>query len=217
LVDKTAYAGIMSQDTLKPKRLGIRWAALGIISRPTGPLLILVGDPGHWRNLGAGDSARVDWAGGGLLFDAGGCGCLCNFPGAPEGGAAAGAVSNCTLIPNSELLSQAERLAGLGRVMLMIVGLYLMASLLTGLTFYLMSYAGQHVLRQMRVDLFKQLHRLSLGYYAEHEAGDLMSRITNDSETIQQAFSFALINVLSGLLLIGWIGYNMLRGACHML
>jgi ATP-binding cassette subfamily B protein len=66
------------------------------------------------------------------------------------------------------------------------------------------------VLRQLRVDLFKHLHRLSVGYYAEHEAGDLMSRITNDSDTIQQAFSFALINVLSGLLLIGWIGYNML-------
>ena len=61
----------------------------------------------------------------------------------------------------------------------------------------------------MRVDVFHHLHRLSLGYYAEHEAGDLMSRITNDTETIQQAFSFALVNVLSGALLLVWIGYNM--------
>jgi ATP-binding cassette subfamily B protein len=37
-----------------------------------------------------------------------------------------------------------------------------------------------------------------------------MSRITNDMETIQQAISFALVNVVSGVLLIGWIAYNML-------
>ena len=30
---------------------------------------------------------------------------------------------------------------------------------------------------------------------AEHEAGDLMSRITNDMDTLQQAISFALVNV----------------------
>jgi ATP-binding cassette subfamily B protein len=82
--------------------------------------------------------------------------------------------------------------------------------LLTGITFYLMSWTGQHVLRQMRVALFKHLHSLSIGYYGEHEAGDLMSRITNDSDTIQQVFSFALINVLSGALLLTWIAYNML-------
>ncbi len=65
----------------------------------------------------------------------------------------------------------------------------------------------------MRVEVFQHLHRLSLGYYAEHEAGDLMSRITNDTETIQQAFSFALVNVLSGALLLVWIGYNMLKAS----
>jgi ATP-binding cassette subfamily B protein len=37
-----------------------------------------------------------------------------------------------------------------------------------------------------------------------------MSRITNDSDTIQQAISFALVNVISGVLLLVWIAYNML-------
>jgi ATP-binding cassette subfamily B protein len=37
-----------------------------------------------------------------------------------------------------------------------------------------------------------------------------MSRITNDSETIAQALNFALVNVLSGVLLLVWIAYNML-------
>jgi ATP-binding cassette subfamily B protein len=134
-----------------------------------------------------------------------------NLPLATEGGIASGAVNNCTMESDPAVLSSAERLAGLGRVALMIVGLYLMTAALTGLTVYLMNWSGQHVLRQMRVELFKHLHRLSLGYYSEQEAGNLMSRITNDTDTIQQVFNFGLIGVLSGALLIVWIGYSMFQ------
>ena len=77
------------------------------------------------------------------------------------------------------------------------------------MTFFSMAWTGQHVLRQMRVEVFEQLHRLSLGYYAEPDAGDLMSRITNDTSAIEQAFSFALVNVFSGILSLVWISYNM--------
>jgi ATP-binding cassette, subfamily B, multidrug efflux pump len=107
-------------------------------------------------------------------------------------------------------MSDSERIAGLGRLILLIVILFVLGAILTGLTFFSMTWAGQHVLRGMRVAVFKHLHSLHLGYYAENEAGDLMSRITNDTETIGQAINFALINVASGVLLLAWIGYNML-------
>ncbi len=107
-------------------------------------------------------------------------------------------------------MDSAERVAGIGRLVLIIIALFVFSGAMTGLTFYSMTWSGQHVLRQLRHDVFHHLHRLSLGYYAEHEAGDLMSRITNDAETIQQAISFALVSVLSGMLLLFWIGYNML-------
>jgi ATP-binding cassette subfamily B protein len=109
------------------------------------------------------------------------------------------------------VLNSAERLAGLGKVTLMIVGLYLMTAVLTGLTVYLMNWSGQHVLRQFRVDLFKHLHRLSLGFYTKQEAGDLMSRITNDTDTIQQVFNFGLVSVLSSGLLIVWVVFSMFQ------
>jgi ATP-binding cassette subfamily B protein len=63
------------------------------------------------------------------------------------------------------------------------------------------------------VEVFEKLHSLSLSYYAEHEAGDLMSRITNDTSAIEQAFSFALVNVFSGILLLVWVAYNMLTAS----
>jgi ATP-binding cassette subfamily B multidrug efflux pump len=107
-------------------------------------------------------------------------------------------------------MSSAVRIAGLGRMVAIIVGLFIFSSIVTGMMFYAMTWSGQHVMRNLREDVFRQLHRLSLSYYAEHEAGDLMSRITNDAETITQALNFGLVNVLSGVLLLFWIGYNML-------
>jgi len=103
------------------------------------------------------------------------------------------------------------RISGLLRLVGALVGLFVAGSLLSGVMFYFMSWAGQNALREIRVGVFKHAHRLSLGFYAEHEAGDIMSRFTNDSETIQQVLSFALVNVLSSILLIIWVVITMLQ------
>ncbi|MCS6844752.1 MAG: ABC transporter ATP-binding protein/permease [Caldilineales bacterium] len=117
----------------------------------------------------------------------------------------------CAEVANPAALTTADRLAGLGRNALIILALYVFISLGTGLQFFLTTWAGQHVLRNIRKELFSHLHRLSMGFHTEHEAGDLMSRITNDSEVISQALNFALIQVLGGVLLLGWVAVQMLR------
>ncbi|HEY3059500.1 MAG TPA: ABC transporter ATP-binding protein [Chloroflexota bacterium] len=108
------------------------------------------------------------------------------------------------------LASAADRLTGLGGLVLLISAIFLVSALLSGLQVYLMMYAGQSVLRRMRMDVFAHIHRLSLGYYSKHEAGDVMSRITNDADVIQQAIGWPLVGVVSGVLLIGWIAFSML-------
>ena len=102
------------------------------------------------------------------------------------------------------------RIAGLLRMVLILVGLFTISAVLTGLTFFSMTWSGQHVLRSLRLEVFQHLHRLPMSYYAEHEAGDLMSQITNDAVAIEQAINFALVNVGGGVLLLVWIVYNML-------
>lgn len=103
------------------------------------------------------------------------------------------------------------RISGLLRVVGSLVGLFVAGSIMSGAMFYFMSWAGQYALREIRVGVFNHAHKLSLGFYTEHEAGDIMSRFTNDSETIQQALSFALVNVLSSILLIIWVVITMLQ------
>ncbi len=103
-----------------------------------------------------------------------------------------------------------QRITGLLRLILVMIALFVLGSVLTGATFFTMAWTGQHVLRALRVEVFEQLHRLSLSYYSEHEAGDLMSRITNDTSAIEQAISFALVNVFSGVLLLVSVAYSMI-------
>ena len=103
-----------------------------------------------------------------------------------------------------------QLLSGLLNLTLVIVAYYLAGSVSGGLMFFGMSWTGQNVLRVLRIRLFAHLHRLSLGFYARNETGDLMSRITNDSDTIQQVVGFALVQVLSSVVLILWIIWQML-------
>jgi ATP-binding cassette subfamily B protein len=114
---------------------------------------------------------------------------------------------------NMTSMTSAQRIEGLFRLIMIVVALFVTGSIVTGMTFFSMSWTGQHVLRELRLSVFQKLHELSLSYYSEHEAGDLMSRITNDTSAIEQAISFALINVVSGIMLLVWVAYNMLRAS----
>ncbi len=116
-------------------------------------------------------------------------------------------------VPDPATSSNEERIAGMWRLIWVVITLYVLGAVLTGSTFFAMSWTGQHVLRELRLQLFEKIHRLSLSFYAEHEAGDLMSRITNDTSAIEQAFSFALVNVFSGILLLVWVAYNMITAS----
>ena len=113
-------------------------------------------------------------------------------------------------LPEAAALTVADRISGLWRLILIVVGLFVAGAVLTGMTFFAMAWTGQHVLRLLRVQVFEHLHELSLSFYAGNEAGELMSRITNDTSAIEQAFSFALVNVFSGILLLVWVAYNMI-------
>jgi len=103
------------------------------------------------------------------------------------------------------------KVAALGNMVLVLLALFVLGAAMQGVAFYTMSWMGQGVLRQMRQDLFRHMNRLSMNYYTRNEAGNIMSRITNDTDTIQQALGFGLISVFSGGILIIWIMIEMLQ------
>lgn len=134
-----------------------------------------------------------------------GTGAASSFPGTSPS-----AARNCWIAQVSPEATTQDYIAGLGGLILLIVGLAIAGAVMSGLQFYLMSAAGQRVLRNMRVAVFEHIQRLSLGYFSKHEAGDVMTRITVDADTIQQAISFPLVALVQGILLIVWVASTML-------
>lgn len=121
------------------------------------------------------------------------------------------AFSNCWYTTPDLGASRDATLRSFGSLILLVIGLYVGSALFSGLMFYLMSWSGYKVLRDLQANVFSHIHQLSLGYFTKHEAGDVMSRFTNDIDTIQQVIGFGLVSVLQGILMIVWVVVVMFR------
>jgi ABC-type multidrug transport system fused ATPase/permease subunit len=79
---------------------------------------------------------------------------------------------------------------------------------------YWVSLVGQKVLNTLRYQMTTHLMDLSLDYYGKHEAGAIMSRVTNDVSVVNDFISSGLLNLLSDVLtLIGIIVVMLLLDA----
>jgi ATP-binding cassette subfamily B protein len=119
------------------------------------------------------------------------------------------AATNCWFTKLSANPTADDFIRGLGLLTLVIVALFVAGALMNGVIAYLMNWTGQHVLRALRVQVFERLHQLSLSYYSTHEAGAVMSRITNDMETLTQAVNFVATNLVSGVVMLVWVAITM--------
>jgi ATP-binding cassette subfamily B multidrug efflux pump len=108
----------------------------------------------------------------------------------------------------------AVALSGLHRNMLLLLGAYAGGWVSIMGSFYVMVTMGQNVLYNLRSQIFGKIQELSLGFFDQHEAGDLMSRLTNDTDVINQVltmglnrfFSSALtlVGILLAMLALNW-------------
>jgi ATP-binding cassette subfamily B multidrug efflux pump len=65
---------------------------------------------------------------------------------------------------------------------------------------WLMAGISQKALKNVRKDLFEQLQKLSLKFFDNHGAGELMSRLTNDIDAINTAVSQNIVGLLTSIL-----------------
>lgn len=84
---------------------------------------------------------------------------------------------------------------GLIRAVISMGVMYLCGALATFAYNRLMVITSQKVIKEIRNDLFAHTQKLPLSYFDAHSHGELMSRFTNDVDTVQEAMnsSFAMI------------------------
>ncbi|MBN2813081.1 MAG: ABC transporter ATP-binding protein [Bacteroidales bacterium] len=83
-----------------------------------------------------------------------------------------------------------------------LLGLYVI-TLITGyLQTKLVGTVGQHVLFNLRNNIFNKLQELPIAFFNENKAGDLISRINNDTEKINQFFSQFLVQFIASIVIM---------------
>jgi len=62
---------------------------------------------------------------------------------------------------------------------------------------YSMEYAAQRVIYDLRNQIYRHLQRLSFSFYDQARTGQLMSRATQDVETLRRFLGFGVVNILA--------------------
>jgi subfamily B ATP-binding cassette protein MsbA len=72
---------------------------------------------------------------------------------------------------------------------------------------YLMSWIGQRVTQELRDELFRHLHTLSLDFYSATKSGEVLAKVTNDLSNVQSALQFLpLYLIRDTLTVVGLLG-----------
>ncbi len=87
------------------------------------------------------------------------------------------------------------------RIGLTLVVFYVMSYLLSAIQGWIMSTVTQRVSKAMRSDISKKINRLPMWFYNQTTTGDVLSRVTNDVDTIGQSLNHSIGNMVSAIIL----------------
>ncbi len=91
---------------------------------------------------------------------------------------------------------------GLETLVLIIAAIMLAEMLARYIQTFIVAYAGQITMFNMRMDIFVHLQKMSLAFLDRNPVGRLMTRVTTDVEKIQQTIVTGMVQVVSDLMTI---------------
>ncbi|WP_370830094.1 ABC transporter ATP-binding protein [Clostridium sp.] len=92
-----------------------------------------------------------------------------------------------------------EKIKSIG---LILVAIYVISAILTFTQGYIMATVTQKVSKRLRSDISKKINKLPMSYYNNNTTGDLLSRVTNDVDTIGQALNQSVGTLISAICLL---------------
>lgn len=90
----------------------------------------------------------------------------------------------------------------IGMIILVLLGLYLLSSLLSFVMGFLMSTVSQKTVFKMRNDVKEKLDRLPLKYFDSNTHGEILSRVTNDIDNIATTLQQSLGQLITSIVTI---------------
>jgi len=106
--------------------------------------------------------------------------------------------------------------SGLLKALLFMAGIFLIGIIATYFSNRFMVVIAQGVLKEIRDQMFDQMQTLPLKYFDTNTHGDIMSRFTNDTDTLRQMIAHALPHVISSIVTIIAVFSAMLATSLHL-
>ncbi len=104
-----------------------------------------------------------------------------------------------------------ERFHEVGRVVLLYVGILVAGQLVSALSRFWMTVAGQRLLHNMRIQLYDHMQSLPLTFFDNHRVGDLMARVTGDVRQVESLILHTGNSLVRQIFGMGFALYYMTR------
>ncbi|CAM4466143.1 ABC transporter ATP-binding protein [Paenibacillus tarimensis] len=89
-----------------------------------------------------------------------------------------------------------------GGLIALLVGVFLLEALTSGVSYYMLAYAGNQTVTMLRKRLWSKTLSLPIHFFDRHRSADVMSRIANDTDEIRTLITEHLISFFSNLLTV---------------
>lgn len=89
--------------------------------------------------------------------------------------------------------------AVLGKTALILVGLYILSAIFGYIQGWIITGATQRLTLKLRRNLSEKINRLPIKYFDKHSYGDVLSRVTNDVDTISQSLNQSLSQIITAV------------------
>lgn len=87
------------------------------------------------------------------------------------------------------------------KIALFLVAVYVLSYVLSVVQSWIMATVTQRVSKQMRSDISRKINRLPICFYNKTSTGDVLSRVTNDVDTIGQSLNMSLSGLVTAIVL----------------
>ncbi len=99
----------------------------------------------------------------------------------------------------------------LGKILLLLIGLYGISSLFSFIQGWITTEIAQRVSYKFRKSISEKIHRMPMGYFDSMTHGEILSRVTNDVDTLSQSLNQSLTQLITSVVSIVGIFIMMIR------
>ncbi|EJO5346942.1 ABC transporter ATP-binding protein [Clostridium botulinum] len=90
----------------------------------------------------------------------------------------------------------------IGKIIILLLGLYIISSIFSFIQGYIMSSVAQKISYKLRREISEKINRIPIKYFDNQTHGEVLSRVTNDVDTVSQTLNQSMSQIITSIVTI---------------